>query len=55
MSNFFFIYLTLLFQLLSNDLDLKYVNITVEPYGVLSSDRGVPEFEATKGDVCPKP
>jgi hypothetical protein len=30
------------FQVLTNDLSLKYTNLTVEPYGELSADQGLP-------------
>lgn len=39
----------LLFQLFSNDLSLRYKNITVEPYGVITVDEGVPEAMSTTG------
>ena len=37
------------FQLFSNDLSLRYKNITVEPYGVITVDEGVPEAVSTRG------
>ena len=38
------------FQLFSNDLSLRYKNISVEPYGVITADEGVPMADATTGD-----
>ena len=36
-------------QLISNDLELRYANISIEPYGNLSVDYGVPSRLATIG------
>jgi len=38
------------FQLFSNDLSLRYKNISVEPYGVITADEGVPAAYSTTGD-----
>ena len=38
------------FQVFSNDLSLRYNIISVEPYGEITVDEGVPEAEATTGD-----
>ena len=35
----------------SNDLKLQYTNITVEPYGSLSVDKGVPSKEQYLGKM----
>jgi len=35
----------------SNDLSLRYKNISVEPYGEITVDEGVPEAEATTGNL----
>ena len=32
------------FQLYSNDLELNYENVTLEPYGILSVSEGVPFY-----------
>ena len=39
---FAFINVSFFFQVLSNDLELDYVNVTLEPYGILSVSEGVP-------------
>jgi len=42
-------HLSVYFQLFSNDLELYYQNVTIEPYGDLTVDEGVTEREQYSG------
>ena len=43
---------TFLLQLFGDDLKLTYVNITIEPYGELSANEGVPTWEQFTSKHC---